>query len=98
MYVAAITADEVLFSGYDMKSLIPSTNYLHFGWTLSLSCYQINYGDYAFVMSSSGGSLDSSNDSPDGVSTTEDAIPVIQLKSDVKVTGNGTKENPYVVQ
>ena len=101
MYVGTLTADEMSFAG-----ATGSTNYTHYlmnsyaksnhlwWWGLSPNGYFAGLGyDIAFRLSD-GGSLDSGN-----VSVNVYSRPAVTFKSNIQISsGNGTKENPYVVQ
>ncbi|MCM1052606.1 MAG: hypothetical protein NC483_01325 [Ruminococcus sp.] len=93
--VGMITADEAAYAGmvYGVSS---STNYLdtysHY-WTLSPCWYRSS--DYArvFLIHSDGYLSGNIN----GVHSEYGMRPVINLRSDVKLTGLGTSSNPYKV-
>ena len=89
--VGLITADEVEFAGG--KNVDNKSYYLYNGhnyWTMSPNRW---YGPYTLVFFADvNGQLNNTNvDFPYGLR------PVINLKSDVTFTGNGTIDNPYVV-
>ena len=72
-----------------------SSYYLYTGqsyWTMSPSLYTSNYfGTKAFYVSSSGSLAESQTSNIFGIR------PVINLRSDVTLTGTGTASDPYVV-
>ena len=98
--VGAITADEVAYAG-GIWERVNHKYYLNNGhhyWTMSPHCLSLDMGErYAGMilvydsgfLTETGGYLGSS----------ENGIrPVINLKSDITFTGNGTLSNPYVVE
>ena len=100
-----ITADEVIFAGFNggifdgeyMPQKYASTNYLTDGnnfWTMTPSgCYNSIGGDgvYSFVLyvTTSGRINDGTPSGNHGLK------PVINIRSDVTVSGLGTMQNPY---
>ena len=105
--VGLITADEVLLAGssggvfdgaYNYQKLTPNA-YLTIGqhfWTMTPAGYYnpfgfTYWGSFVFIVITSGSIDDYSADSTVGLR------PVINLKSSVKVSGNGTKSSPYVI-
>ena len=95
--IALITADEVALAGA-VFNMANSNYYLYSGqyyWTMSPSIFE-SYSSHACVWRlNPSGSLNYWG----GVSPLIGTRPVINLKSDVKITkGDGTSLNPYVVQ
>ena len=105
--IGLITADEVLLAGssggvfdgaYNYQKSTPNA-YLTIGqhfWTMTPAGYYNPFGvtywnSLVFVVYTSGGLDDGSTNGTTGLR------PVINLKSTVKVSGNGTKSSPYVV-
>ena len=94
--VGLITADELAYAGYAYR-LKNTTTYLQenatdtYWWSLSPNYFN---GSDARVwrVSGSHGSFDNGR-----VSNTSGVRPSISLKSTTNVTGNGTSEDPYVV-
>ena len=95
--IGLITADELAFAGY-AKGLQNTTTYLqenatgNYWWSLSPFDF---IGDGAFVWRVYG------SDGSFGSNYVNDAYgvrPSISLKSTTNVTGEGTSENPYVVE
>ena len=105
--IGLITVDEVMlagtsggvFDGNYNHQLTNQNSYLTTGntyWTMTPSGSYVPFGDtpwssYIFSVHSSGYLDDSYTISTNGVR------PVINLKADVTVMGNGTKENPYTI-
>ncbi len=90
--VGLVTADEVEFAGG--KNENNTSYYLYNGqyyWTMSPSWWN-GSGAIVFRVDSSG-NLDDA-----GVRSTFGLRPVINLHSDVTFTGNGTIDNPFVVE
>ena len=105
--IGLITADEVLLAGSSGGVFDGANNYQkstpnayltigqHF-WTMTPAGYYNPFGvtywnSLVFVVYTSGGLDDGSTNGTTGLR------PVINLKSTVKVSGNGTKSSPYVV-
>ena len=92
--IGLITADEVVYAG-GFGGTANSSYYLYTGqsyWTMSPSLYTSNYfGTKAFYVSSSGSLAESQTSNIFGIR------PVINLRSDVTLTGTGTASDPYVV-
>ena len=96
--IGLLTADEAVFAG-GSSYLANATNYLYTGvryWLLSPWHYVINdLSAYMWTVAPEGslpGSL--------GAKKADDVYsvrPVINLRADVKFTGNGSFENPYVI-
>ena len=94
MYVGALTADEVVYSGKYLTNNYQINNYLYF-WTLSPDYYngKENY-DYIYLVTHN--SVIYSNDV---WGRSRSLRPSINLKSGIKITsGNGTSSNPYTVK
>ncbi len=93
--IGLLTADEIAFAGSIAYTYNRST-YLQENtgttWWWSLSPYSF-YGSYADVWRVYSGFLD-----PDDVYSRNGLRPVISLISSTNVTGDGTSENPYVVE
>ncbi len=91
-----ITADETMYAGGKHGS--NATYYLYNGqyyWTMSPHYWESLGGGYASILFvDSGGSLAGWGD----LSGARGLRPVINLKSDVTFTGNGTIDNPFVVE
>ena len=91
--VGLITADEVAMAGGVWA--IGNTSYYLYNnenyWTFSP--YQVDSENFAdvFVLSSSGALINNSVHNMNGVR------PVVNLKSDVEITGTGTSDDPFVV-
>ncbi|MGN1381141.1 MAG: DUF6273 domain-containing protein, partial [Bacilli bacterium] len=92
--VGLITADELAFAGYAFN-IGNTTTYLEentgntYWWSLSPVIFN---GDFVYVWNVSSGYL--SSNSVDGYNGVR---PVISLISSTSVTGDGTSEDPYVV-
>ena len=95
--IGLISADEAMFAGLPNVYSSNQNNYLYNGqyyWTMSPSDYS-NVA-HVFFVNSSGGLQDSYGG--DGVSwSTPDIRPVINLRSDVQLTGSGTTSDPFKV-
>ena len=95
--IGLLTADELAFSGY-AAGLYSYGNYLQENatgtWWWSLSPYGFN-GVSALVWIVNGGNGNFGND---GVSNGSGVRPSIFLESTTNVTGDGTSENPYIVE
>ena len=93
--VGLITTDELAFAGYAYAQN-NTTTYLQentssvYWW--SLSPVRFNSG-YAYVWGVRPGSLD-----PTNVDNTNGVRPSISLKPFTNVTGDGTSENPFIVE
>ena len=93
--IGLLTADEIAFAGsiaytYNRSTYLQENTGMNWWW--SLSPYY-SYGSYAYVWSVYSGSLGS-----DRVDNLDGLRPVISLISSTNVTGDGTSENPYVVE
>ena len=77
------TPNAYLTIGQHFWTMTPAGYYNPFGFTY--------WGSFVFIVITSGSIDDYSADSTVGLR------PVINLKSSVKVSGNGTKSSPYVV-
>ena len=98
--IGLLSADELNMAGLAWTwsdSTTIDTNYLyfneHYSWTLSPWFFRINENQ-AYIIVLNTGILSYYTGSNDGTSYVH---PVINLKPDVKVTGEGTSANPYVV-
>ena len=93
--IGLLTADEIAFAGSIAYTYNRST-YLQENtgttWWWSLSPYRFSGGG-AYVWGVYSGDLDG-----DGVGSGRGLRPVISLISSTNVTGDGTSENPYVVE
>ena len=95
--IGLITADELALAGYAFNISNPTT-YLQenatytYWWSLSPNFF---YGGVAYVWSV-GGSIGGFGSS--FVNNADGVRPSISLKSTTNVTGEGTSENPYVVE
>ena len=95
--VGLITADELAFAGY-ASLLENTTTYLQenatdtYWWSLSPSYFNGGSADVWDVGGSYGGFGRS------GVGYTRGVRPSISLKSTTNVTGNGTSEDPYIIE
>ena len=93
--VGLITADELAFSGsiygnYNRSTYLQENTGTNWWWSLSPDYF---FGDRARVWFVYSGYL---ND--DGVSDGDGVRPVISLISSTNVTGDGTSENPFIVE
>ncbi len=94
--VGLITADELALAGY-AKGVQNTTTYLQenatsdYWWSLSPSYFG---GGNAYVCSGGGGG---GGFGYDFVSITDGVRPSISLKPSTNVTGNGSSENPYII-
>ena len=93
--VGLITADELAFSGsiygnYNRSTYLQENTGTNWWWSLSPSGFN---GNYARVWRVYSGSLDHNN-----VSDDNGVRPVISLISSTNVTGDGTSENPFIVE
>ena len=92
--IGLITADEALFAGI-LWSGTNQNNYLYTMqayWTMSPGYYD-STGAYVFIVNSNGNLY--INDG--NVSNVNGVRPVINLRSNVQLTGSGTTSDPYVV-
>ena len=92
--IGLLTADEIAFAGsiaytYNRSTYLQENTGTTWWWSLSPSVFG---GSYARVWSVYSGYLDGSDVSGFGLR------PVISLISSTNVTGDGTSENPYVVE
>ena len=91
--IGLITSDEVVLAG-GFAGSSNNSYYLYTGeyyWTMSPSDFYSTGGARVFIVTSSGyfGS--------DNVNNANGVRPVINLKADVTITGEGTSSNPYKV-
>ena len=93
--IGLLTADEISFAGsiaytYNRSTYLQENTGTNWWWSLSPNIFD---GNYAYVWGvRSGGLRDFGVRSGDGLR------PVISLISSTNVTGDGTSENPYVVE
>ena len=96
--VGLITADELALAGYAYAQN-NKTTYLQenatdtYWWSLSPDYFD-GYSAYVWYVYGSIGSFDNFND----VFNTNGVRPSISLKSTTNVTGNGTSEDPYIIE
>ena len=96
--VGLITADELALAGYAYAQN-NKTTYLQenatdtYWWSLSPNYFD-GYSAYVWYVYGSIGSFDNFND----VFNTNGVRPSISLKSTTNVTGNGTSEDPYIIE
>ena len=96
--VGLITADELALAGYAYAQN-NTTTYLQenatdtYWWSLSPNYFN-GYSAYVWYVYGSIGSFDNFND----VFNTNGVRPSISLKSTTNVTGNGTSEDPYIIE
>ena len=98
MYVGTLIGAEIEIVGYNRNNTsFLSSNYS--AWTLSLYSYEPeNKTSYeVYLPSTFENNIVSNSYNSVGIAGFNNAIPVIQLKSDIKAQGNGTKENPYII-
>ena len=93
--IGLLTADEIAFAGsiaytYNRSTYLQENTGTTWWWSLSPSVFD---GSYAFVWSVYSGIL-----SYNYVGNYDGLRPVISLISSTNVTGDGTSENPYVVE
>ena len=93
--IGLLTADEIAFAGsiaytYNRSTYLQENTGTTWWWSLSPSYFS---GSYAFVWGVYSGGLGG-----DVVSIGYGLRPVISLISSTNVTGDGTSENPYVVE
>ena len=93
--IGLLTADEIAFAGsiaytYNRSTYLQENTGTTWWWSLSPFYFD---GSYAFVWVVNSGYLDS-----DYVNSNHGLRPVISLISSTNVTGDGTSENPYVVE
>ena len=94
--IGLLTADEIAFAGsiaytYNRSTYLQENTGTTWWWSLSPSDF---YGSYASVWYVNSGYLSDRN----GVGVYNGLRPVISLISSTNVTGDGTSENPYVVE
>ena len=93
--IGLLTADEIAFAGsiaytYNRSTYLQENTGTTWWWSLSPVIFN---GSGAFVWDVGSGYLDG-----DGVDLGDGLRPVISLISSTNVTGDGTSENPYVVE
>ena len=92
--IGLITSDEVVLAG-GFGGSSNNSYYLHTGeyyWTMSPYSVYMGGFAYVFIVSSDGSFGNYNVDLANGVR------PVINLKADVTITGEGTSDDPYVVE
>ena len=92
--VGLITADEVVLAG-GFGGSSNNSYYLHTGqsyWTMSPSHFYSSGNASVFFVYSNGGF------GYNGVSNAYGVRPVINLKADITITGEGTSTDPYIVE
>jgi len=97
--VGLITADEIAAAGL-LKGKANNKNYLYKSsrnryWSLS-PFYVYGSSAYLFIVETDG-SLGSISSSTSASYASNGFAPVISLNADIKVTGNGTATDPYIV-
>ena len=93
--IGLLTADEIAFAGsiaytYNRSTYLQENTGTNWWWSLSPGYFDGSDACVWFVYS---GGLDN-----DGVNSSDGLRPVISLISSTNVTGDGTSENPYVVE
>ncbi len=93
--IGLLTADEIAFAGsiaytYNRSTYLQENTGTTWWWSLSPGYFG---GRYAYVWD-----VDSGRLSYSGVGGSDGLRPVISLISSTNVTGDGTSENPYVVE
>ena len=93
--IGLLTADEIAFAGsiaytYNRSTYLQENTGTNWWWSLSPRNFN---GSYAFVWIVGSGYLDNY-----GVIYDRGLRPVISLISSTNVTGDGTSENPYIVE
>ncbi len=90
--IGLLTADEMMFAGYGTDILPSTNNYLFYNGSFWTMTPDQGYSSYRNVFAGNNGEIRSAG--------TDDSLavrPVINLKADTKVSGSGTKKDPYVV-
>ena len=93
--IGLLTADEIAFAGsilgtFNRSTYLQENTGTNWWWSLSPSGFS---GSYAFVWVVSSGYLNNSV-----VDFSYGVRPAISLMSSTNVTGNGTRENPFIVE
>lgn len=103
IYVATLTADEIVYAGYTTVGDIADNCYLYddnFGgclWTLSPCDFLGGY--FSEILYIDNGTLSCTGLSPELSGINISTRPAIQLKSTIGISGgDGTQSNPYVVR
>ncbi len=103
-YVSILSADEYVLAGSTYNKETTKyylyNNYTSYTWTLTPSFFRHgNSGDFdnAFCISSNGGISNNTSGSTD-IDSENYIRPSIILEKGVQISGQGTKENPYVVK
>lgn len=95
--IAIITVDEVMNAGSVLR-VVNNDFFLHSGstyWTMTPGYFASNYGFALVWYVHANGYVEPNKN---GIATELGIRPVVNLKSDIKiVSGNGSKDNPYVV-
>ena len=92
--IGLISADEAMFAGIPIWNNSSPSNYLcteEYYWTMSPSFFE-GISAYVFNIDSSGSLVDNYY-----VNRTHSVRPVINLRSDVPITGSGTTSDPFKV-
>ena len=92
--IGLISADEAMFAGIPIWNNSSPSNYLcteEYYWTMSPSFFE-GISAYVFNIDSSGSLVDNYY-----VNRTHRVRPVINLRSDVQITGSGTTSDPFKV-
>lgn len=95
--IGLLSGDEMIFSGLGNKKRYGFLNTKGYYWWYMSPGYTFAYNDYIYVRQCS-------NATPSGTqrdfSHNDDPVfPVINLKSDIQITGgDGSKSNPYIVE
>lgn len=101
MYVGGITSDELMFAGPGYATYLTNTYqrfYKIYYWSFSPGEYGTNGGTDVPIYISDGSHLNIANVAG-RVSSTMAFRPMVSIKSDVLISGgNGTKDNPYVIE
>ena len=102
MYVGALTADELVYSGFRVNASNSNTNYMINKWQtdttsrfLTMSLYRFNNNnDYGIVLA-----YDGSITSYAVTNNTRSLRPAINLIPNIETSyGDGTQTNPYVIK
>ncbi len=97
--IGLATADELTLAGLSKNETNSTNNYLNhndYWWSMTPSYTLMNDGIQPFIAYVYAGGIE--NDLEFDVTSQYTLFPVINLKSDVTVTGSGTQEDPYVVE
>ena len=96
--IGLITVDELAFAGYSTSNNNTTTylqeNAMSTWWSLTPSYFSVSYAAVSvYTVKGSGGYFSSVT-----VGSTYGVRPSISLKPSTNVTGNGSSENPYIVE